>query len=429
MAQSWQVSVIDLKIALIAYLLSLAMFIPISGWLADKYGAKKIFIFAITVFTLSSACCGFAINLSQLVLARFCQGIGGALALPVGRLIILRSFDRKHFIQIMNHTITLGAIGLILGPVIGGLITHYFSWHWIFWVNIPIGIMAINYSKKIIPSLLPLKPEPLDIFGFLYFGLGLAGINFGLSALTESNLSTKVGLSFLGLGALLLLIYQQHSKHRAHPIINLELFDFRTFRVSILSNFFIRMGLGGIPFILPLLFQINLNYSPQLSGLLLAPLALGVLISKQFIVRLLRLLRYKKLLILNTCVSSLLIASFGLISPTTPLVIIMGMTAFYGFLIAIQYGAMNSLAFADMPAEKLSAATSIISTIQQIAIGMGVAISGILLTCFSKYLAPSQTLTLEVFGFTFAALGMLTLFSIIFFIPLQAGDGDNMVQA
>ena len=426
-SNSLMVEPIDLKIALISYLLSLAIFIPISGWLADKYGSKRVFIAAVCIFTLGSLWCGFAHNLLELVVARFIQGLGGALNLPIGRLIILRVFGRQQLIPMMNRIVTLGALGMMLGPVIGGFITHYSSWHWIFWVNIPVGLFAILLAYYWIGENVTYTVEPIDRIGFVLFGTGLAGATFGLSALSESFLNDFLALGIITLSIILLLAYTKHSKRQKHPIVNVQLFKHRTFKVSVIGNLISRLGFGGVPFLLPLLLQIGLGFPAEISGLLLAPTAIGVVLAKPMYLPLLRMYGYKTLLLGNTVLVAASMWTFTLINLSTPLYIIGCLTFIYGFIVAMQYGLMNSLAYADIPPEKLSGASSIMGTTQQIAQSLGVAVSALLIRFF-LFLNPNHvTLQPIIFHATFLAVGLITLLSCFIFIELKKGDGQSMI--
>ncbi|HBD9375494.1 TPA: MFS transporter, partial [Legionella pneumophila] len=292
MAHSLEVNPIDLKLALISYLLSLAIFIPISGWIADKYGVKKVFIAAIGVFTLSSLWCGFTQSLWELVLARIIQGLGGSLTVPVGRLIILRTCERHELITKMSIVVMIASLGMLLGPLLGGIITDYFSWRWIFWVNIPVGIIAMLLSHKLLPTILSRTVPPLDKSGFVMFGAGLAFLTLGLSLFSETKADISYSVSIILLSALLLIGYTKHSRNKSNPIIKVTLLNIRTFRIAVFGNLLTRLSFGGIPFLLPLLFQIILEYSPQLSGLLLTPVALGVFLVKPLSFSILRKLGY-----------------------------------------------------------------------------------------------------------------------------------------
>lgn len=427
MSRSLNVNPIDLKIALISYLLSLAIFIPISGWAADKFGVKRVFLSAIVIFTLSSIWCGFVHSLYELVLARTVQGLGGSLMVPVGRLIILRTFERKELVIAMGKVIMMAALGPMLGPVLGGLITHYLSWRWIFWVNIPFGIFAMIMTWRWLEDVPPQVVPKLDKLGFLLFGLGLAGLSFGLSALSESALSAAFSDYIIAASALLLMLYVWHSRHVANPIVNTQLMRFRTFRISILGSLLGRTGFGGVPFIAPLLLQLGLGYSPQLSGFLLAPAALGLMVVKLFVRRLLSLFGYKRFLIFNTILLGLALWSYSVINVNTSLWIICMLTFFYGFLVSLQFSAMNSLAYADLPPENLSAATSIASTMQQLALSFGVALCALLLRYFSGNTHQQFKLTVPMFHHTFMAIGLITALSSLVFTGLKREDGNQLI--
>lgn len=416
MAKSLNVNPIDLKLALISYLLSLAIFIPISGWIADKFGMKSVFILAVSVFTLSSIWCGFTNNLGQLICARIIQGLGGSLTIPIGRLIILRTCERHELITKMSIVVMVASLGMMLGPLLGGIITYRFSWRWIFWVNIPFGVLAVILSSKLLPSMPPRPVPPLDKLGFILFGSGLATLTFGLSMVSESTASTLEILTALMIAFLLLGGYTKHSYKRKHPIVKVELLRTRTFCISVVGNILARLGFGGVPFLLPLLLQIGLGYSPRLSGLLLAPIALGVFLVKPLSFSILRWFGYKNLLIINTILVSISLWSFFSINQHSSVYGIAFLTFMYGFLIALQYTGMNSLAYANITENDMSAATSIMSTIQQLAQSFGVAISAILLSIFTSMYSGDHALSVQIFHDTFLMLGVLTFFRELFLL-------------
>ncbi len=427
MSRSLHVNPIDLKIALISYLLSLAIFIPISGWVADRFGAKRVFIFSVMIFTASSLWCGFAHNLSALIMARIIQGVGGALSLPVGRLIIMRTFGRHELINIMNQVVMVSALGTLFGPVLGGVITHYFSWPWIFWVNIPIGLCAIFLARNYLIPIAPIKVPPLDKLGFICFGGSLAAFTFALSAFSESAMSHTLIWSILFGAILLFMGYLWHSHQKPNPIVKTALLHLHTFRISVIGSLFARLGLGGIPFLVPLLLQIGLGYPAQIAGLLLAPTAIGVLLAKPFSLFLLRFFGYRKFLALNTSSLGLSMFLFPLINTHTPFYLICSFTFLFGFLSSLQFGAMNSLAYADVPAEDFSAATSVMGVLQQLAVSFGVAISALFIRYFSGG-APDAVLTVPVFHHTFLAVGTITLLASLIFMRLKPEDGYQMIR-
>ena len=427
MSLSLKVNPIDLKLALISYLLSLAIFFPISGWIADKFGIKKVFICALSLFTLSSLACGFTSTLEQLIVARFIQGLGGSFTMPVGRLIILRICERHELIAKMSIVVMVAALGMMLGPVLGGILTTHLSWPWVFWVNVPFGILAILLAYFLFPSMPVVPVPPLDKLGFILFGGGLATLTYSLSAFSESNLSHAHTLSMLLFSLFLLGIYWWHSQKQTYPIVKIALLSKRTFRISVLGNLCARLSFGGIPFLLPLLFQIGLKFTPQLSGLLLAPISLGVLLVKPLSMTILRFFGYKKLLNINTIVVALILWSFTFISASTSFFTIGFLTFLYGFLIALQYTGMNSLAYANISDEELSSATSIMSTIQQLAQSFGVAFAAILVNLYSPHFSINSITIINSLHQSFFAMGLVTLFSIIIFIKLKPGDGQELI--
>ncbi|MFI4963323.1 MAG: MFS transporter, partial [Legionellales bacterium] len=303
----------------------------------------------------------------------------------------------------------------------------HFSWHWIFWVNAPIGLLALVLGLFLLP---PMPAQPvykLDKIGFLLFGSGLAGLTLGLSTLSESDVRFIYSLSIIGLALVLLACYTWHSSKRPHPIVRVELLGIRTFRVAVLGNLLARLGFGGVPFVLPLLLQIGLGFSPQSSGFLLAPTALGVLIIKPLSLRILRFFGYKYLLLLNTVLVGISLCSFTFINQHSSMYLIGFLTFLYGFLISLQYTGMNSLAYANIKPEDISAATSIMSTAQQLAQSFGVAAAAVIINLFSNAFSGSQSLTVATFHYTFFTLGLITLCSVVLFIQLKQDDGQELI--
>lgn len=427
MSRSLNVHPVDLKIALISYLLSLAVFIPISGWTADKYGAKPVFIAALGLFTISSFWCGYAHSLSELVIARCVQGIGGAFMISVGRLMIARTFKRHELVEAMNTVIMVVAVAVMLGPFVGGVITDHWSWPWIFWVNIPAGAFAILLAAYGLEDTAVRKDPPSDKLGFLLFGGSLAILCFSLSDLSESTVDLHHAFLMIIISVVMMLAYVIHANKLAHPVIKITLFRIRTFQISVLGNLFARLGFGGLPFLLPLMMQVAFGFSAQLSGLLLVPLAFGVIFAKLIALRILRRVGYKKYLVVNTFLVGLILWMFQLVNIQTSIYVIACLTFLFGTVIAVQYTGMNSLAYADMHEDELSASTSITSTIQVLAQSLGVATSAILLRYYLAYSGHPLTLTPEIFHQTFFMMGILTFVSAIVFIRLKPNDGIQML--
>jgi EmrB/QacA subfamily drug resistance transporter len=428
MSRSLNVNPIDLKIALLSYLLSLAIFIPTSGWAADKYGSKRIFIGAFGLFIFASFFCGYASNLTQLVIARCIQGMGAAFMISLGRLIIAQTFKRHELVEAMNTVIIVVSVAVMLGPFIGGFITDQLSWPWIFWVNIPIGIVAAflaNYSLK---DNSPRRAQPFDLPGFILFGGSLALLCFSLSELSESNVSFSLILGLISLSLLMLVIYVFHAKRSPHPLIQIKLLNRRSFRISVMGNVFARLGFGGMPFLLPLLQQVGLGYSAQLSGLLLAPMAFGIIFSKLFALHALRWMGYRRYLFANTLCVALILWIFQIINADTSAYTIAVLTFIFGIFLSSQFTGMNSLAFADIHEDELSASTSITSTVQILGQSLGVAVAAILLRYFSSFPGEqANLLTIPIFHQAFFAMGIITILSSVIFIRLKADDGKEML--
>lgn len=427
-SHSLHVSPIDLKIALISYLLSHAIFIPASGWTADKYGEKSIFIGGIALYTVSSFFCGYAHTLVGLVIARFVQGIGGAFMVSLGRLIIVRTFHKHEMVQAMNFVITIVSVGVMIGPVIGGFIVYHWPWSWIFWVNIPVGIIVMVISLYQLKELAPREKRPFDFIGFILFSGSLVLLTFSFSQMSESHIDFIAILLRFMLGFVMLLLYVWYAKYRIHPLIDLRLFLIKTFRISVAGNLCGRLGFGGMPFVLPLFQQVALGMSAPLSGLLLIPMALGVMSAKTIAYQLLRKFGYRRYLLQNTLIVGVILMTYTLITKNTNLFLIAMLTFVFGFFIASQYTGMNSLALAEIPSEKLSTSTSITSTNQILAQSFGVAMSAVLLRIFATYTNHSAILSARDFHWVFGVLSVMTIFASILFIPLRPGDGAVMLR-
>jgi len=354
----------------------------------------------------------------ELITARTLQGLGGALMLPVGRLMIVRAYPRHELISKMSQVVMIGALGVMLGPVLGGFITHYISWHWIFWINIPVGVFAFILICCVLAKDLTQPIYPLDIIGFLLFGLGLAGFTFGLSLLSESTDKVRTACIIMLVSACALIGYIIHSRKKIHPIVNVSLFQFHTFRISVFGNLFGRLGFGAIPFLLPLLLQVGLDYPAQTAGLLVAPIAVGIILIKPYSTYLLRRLGYRKLLTLNTILVAMMLMSFSFINAYTSIYFIIFLTFVYGFLMSMQYSAMNSLAYLELSEEYLSSATSFMSTLQQISQSFGVAIAALIILFFTSSIL-NHILAPSVFHHAFIAMGCMTLLSALIFTKLK----------
>lgn len=388
-----------------------------------------MFIIALSIFTVSSISCGFSNNLWELVIGRTIQGLGGSLMTPLGRLMIVKFFEREELIQTMNRVVILALIGPALGPLLGGFLTEAFSWRWIFWVNIPFGLLNIILAYYLLPESRAEIIHKLDIAGFLLFGLGLAGLTFGLSALSEEAMNLYMIILILIFSLVLLIFYIFHSRSQIFPVLNTSLFRLRTFRLSILGNILTRLGFGGIPFLLPLMLQIPLGYSPKFAGGIVAAFAVGAMLVKSFSKRLLAFTGFKKLLMINTVLLGLSLSLFANVTATTPSVIIILFVLISGFFASLQYSGMNPLAFADTSPDEISSATSIHSVTIQISSSFSVAICALILKKFGKSSSGGHILNLSDFHHTFLIVSLMTILASMVFLFLKEEDGQNLVKS
>jgi EmrB/QacA subfamily drug resistance transporter len=418
---------LSMKAVLSSYTLSLAVFIPISGWMADRFGTRRVFASAIGLFTLGSLLCGISGNIHLLVACRILQGCGGAMMVPVGRLTIVRTFARSELIRAMSFVAIPGLIGPMLGPVAGGFIVGYFHWRVIFFVNIPIGLAGLYMVYKHLPDYREKNTPPLDMVGLILFGSGVALLSYVLEVFGEHTLSGREVFSLLALSLLLLTGYAVHSMRTEFPLLQTALFQIRTFRTSVGGSFFTRLGIGGIPFLFPLLYQVGLGFTPIQSGLLMMPQALAAMSLKIFMPRILDYFGYRRVLISNTIIVGIQIALFTTIGVDTPVWLIVMQVFCFGFFTSLQYTSMNTLVYADVAGSQTSGASTIASTMQQMSISFGVATASLAAAFFipDRFHSDAAEMIHGVHK-AFLALGVLTVLSTIVFSSLKADDGANV---
>jgi EmrB/QacA subfamily drug resistance transporter len=427
-AAALHVAPLNMKSVLASYTLSLAVFIPISGWMADRFGTRRVFSSAIGIFTLGSFLCGISSNIHMLVAFRILQGCGGAMMVPVGRLTLVRTFAKSELIRAMSFVAIPGLIGPMLGPITGGLIVGYLHWRFIFFVNIPIGLVGLILVHLHLPDYRE-HTDPLDGTGLILFGSGVALLSYVLEVFGEHTLSAREILGLLGLSIVLLAGYGFHAMKSPHPMLRLALFKIRTFRAAVVGSYVTRLGIGGIPFLFPLLYQVGLGFTPIQSGLLMMPQAIAAMSLKLTMPRILARFGYRAVLVFNTLMIGVQILLFATIGARTPVWLIVGEVFLYGFCTSLQYTSMNTLVYADVSEEQASAASSIASTMQQMAISFGVA-SASLVTAFflpEKY-RSDPTQFIHGIHHAFFVLGGMTLLSTIVFRELKRGDGDSVSQ-
>jgi EmrB/QacA subfamily drug resistance transporter len=422
------VTSLAMKAVLASYTLSLAVFIPISGWMADRFGTRRVFASAIGLFSLGSLLCGLAVNIHLLVAFRILQGMGGALMVPVGRLTLVRTFPKSDLIRIMSFVSIPALVAPMLGPIAGGLIVGYFHWRVIFFLNIPIGIVGLILVYLHLPDYFE-ETHPLDAVGLILFGSGIALLSYVLEVFGEHTLSGGEIAGMLGLVLALLLGYWLHARSLQFPLLQLRLFGIRTFRASVQGGLFTRLGIGGVPFLLPLLYQTGLGYTPIQSGLLIMPQALGAMSIKAVLRPLLAFFGYRGVLVSNTIIIGALLATFSTIDQRSPAWFIALLAYVYGAFTSLQYTSMNTLVYADVDDRDSSAASSIASTMQQMSISFGVATAG-LTTAFFIPRGASSVPAEMIHGIhlAFRALGGLTIASTVVFGGLKSDDGRAVSQ-
>ncbi|MET0970045.1 MAG: MFS transporter [Tardiphaga sp.] len=367
-------SPLTLKLAITSYLLSLAVFIPASGWTADRFGARAVFSTAIVVFMIGSVGCALSSSVTDFVIARIVQGLGGAMMTPVGRLVLVRSIDKAGLVNAMAWMSIPALVGPVIGPPLGGFITTYASWHWIFLINIPIGCIGIFLALRYIDPIRSDNPERFDLIGLVLAGVGLAGIAFGLSVAGLNLLPWPVIAGLIGVGVVSMTLYLIHARRTASPVLDFSMMRLPTLRAAIIGGFLFRLGIGALPFLLPLMMQIGFGLSPFRSGLVTFGSAVGAMGMKTLATRIIRAFGFRNVMTVNAIVSSVFLAVCALFTVTTPLTLILVILVVGGFFRSLEFTAINTVAFAEVEPPQMSRATTLTSVNQQLSISAGVAI-------------------------------------------------------
>ena len=417
-------SPLNMQNAIISYVLTLALFMPVSGFLADKFGTKKVFIISLILFSLGSLLCSLSPNLTFLVIARVIQGIGGSLMTPVGKLALIKTFDKSELLKAMNFAIIPALIGPVLGPLIGGYMADYLSWHWIFLINLPIGILGIVLSVKYMPNYFS-KIIDFDFKGFLFFAAASLLLSISLEWMGNAKNITPVLLVFL-MGFIFIYLYYRHAKKEENPIFPLELFMVRTFRVGFLGNLATRLGISSIPLLIPLMIQIAYGQSAVVSGWIVAPMAITAMFGKSAVIKILNRFGYRKTLMFNTFLIGTLICLMAIPGINTSIYWFIPLILVLGFFNSIQFTSMNTISISDLRDSHTSSGNSLISVNQQIAIGFGIAFGLIILKLFEGDTQLIKGNIHNAFRYTFLVMGILTILSGFVFRRLHFRDGDNM---
>lgn len=416
---------IRLNLAITSYLLSLAVFIPASGWFADRYGARTVFRTAIVIFTVGSIGCGLSHSLWQLVLTRMLQGLGGSMMTPVGRLVMMRVVPKADLVRAMTYLTVPALIGPVTGPVLGGFIVTYFSWRWIFFINIPIGVLGIVLASIFIDNVKEPDRWPLDIRGFILSGLGLAGVVFGFTMAGRGAIPTPAVVALLVSGAILLTLYVFHARTLKFPLVDLGLLKIPTFFAGVVGGSLFRIGVGAMPFLTPLLFQLGFGMSPLNSGLLSFAGAMGAMLMKTTAGPIIRAFGFRHVLIGNAFIASSFLCALALFRPWTPHLVIFSVLLFGGFFRSLQFTSVNTLSYADVPASLMSRATSMQSMGQQLAMSIGVG-TGALSLHVTQMLGQNGHLTAQDFVPAFIVVGLIAVSCVFFFFNLSPYAGAEV---
>jgi EmrB/QacA subfamily drug resistance transporter len=419
---------ISLKLALTSYLISLAIFIPASGWAADRFGARTIFRAAILVFVLGSILCGISATLPGLVGARVVQGLGGAMMVPVGRLLLLSSVERSELVNALSYLTVPALLGPMTGPLLGGFITTYFHWRWIFWINVPIGAIGIILATIFVEDVKDGTASPLDVTGFLLCGFGLASLLFGLGGIGRGLMAWQAAVNLAAFGILALAAYGLHARHAAFPLLDLKLLSIKTFRASVTGGSLFRIGIGSMPFLLPLMLQAGFGLTAFRSGSITFIASVGAMAMKATALRILRFFGFRRVLIFNAMLSAAFLGCYGFFTPSTPVVVIMSLLLVGGFVRSLEFTSLNAIAYAEIDSAKMSAAVSFASVAQQLSLSLGVAAGAGALQGLALVNPSSDVLALENFKWAFLAMAAVSFSAVAAFLRLPADAGSELTR-
>ncbi len=414
-----------LKLAITSYLLSLAIFIPASGWTADRFGARAVFRAAIAVFMLGSIGCALSNSLTDFVIARIVQGMGGAMMTPVGRTVLIRSVPKRDLVNAMAWVTVPALVGPVLGPPVGGFITTYATWHWIFIINLPIGVLGIGLATRYIEDIRAEALERFDLMGMVLAGTGIAGVAFGLSVLGLDFLPwTTVAALIVG-GSIFIAAYLFHAKRTPAPLIDLTLFRLPTFRASVTGGFVFRLGIGALPFLLPLLLQLGFGMTPFGSGLITFTSAIGAMGMKAAAATILRRFGFRTILVVNCLVSAAFLAACATFTKTTPVAVMVTLLVVGGFFRSLQFTCINTIAYAEVEPARVGRATSLVTVSRQLALSAGVAFGALAVELVVRYRGGGPLVAAD-FSPAFLAVALVSTLSLIIFARLPADAGSEL---
>lgn len=426
MARSLGESPLRMQSVVVAYSLAMAMLIPASGWLADRFGSRRIYVGAIVLFVVGSVLCAMASSLTMLVTARVVQGLGGALLLPVGRLVVLRTFPRERFLQAMSFVAIPGLVGPLIGPTLGGWLVEAASWHWIFLINLPVGLLGALATLRWMPAPGAQARVRFDLAGYLLLAFGMVALSLALDGLSGLGLRQASVLVLMIFGLASLVAYWLHALRRPDPLFSPQLFRVGSLRIGLIGNLFSRLGSACMPFLIPLLLQVTMGYSPAQAGMMMLPVALASMSVKRITTPLIQRHGYRRVLVVNTGLVGVMMGSFAFSSPQQPLALLVLQLALFGAVNSMQFTAMNTLTLKDLVPAAASSGNSLLSMVQMLAMGMGVAAAGAVLAAFTEFFGSGVggAQALQAFQATFACMALITLASAWIF--WQLADADSV---
>lgn len=427
-AKSLGESPLGMQSIIVSYTLTVALLIPLSGWLADRFGTKRIFMLAVGLFTLGSVFCSMSATLDQLVLARIFQAVGGAMMVPVARLTLIYAYPKNQLLKVINFITIPGLIGPMLGPAVGGFLVEKLSWHWIFLINVPVGVIAVLFARKIIPNFTNTVGR-FDLMGWVLFSGGLTTLTLVIEKWNSPTISSVQLITLFIVAMLMGVAYVFYARMTKEPLIKLSLFKITTLRLGLIGNLITRFGIGGMPLMIPLLLQVGYGYSAMYAGMMMIPQALSNLVSRNFVVPIVRRFGYRSTLITNTVLTGLLISCFFFITPTTPYWVIILLMIGNGAFNAIQFTSMNTISLADLDQDTSSEGNSLLSVTQQLAVSLGISLSAMVLMLFQNSQIAESGDKIGVFRYTFLVMGLITILSSLVFTNLSKDAGSSMSGA